>query len=146
MYRTSLAVQWLRLHLQCRGCGFDRWWGFPCSSVGKESAFSAGELGSIPRSGRSPGEGNGNPLQYSCLENPIDRGAWQATVRGVTRVRQDLVAKPSPPPQGGQIPHASRTKNQSMKQKQYCNKFNKYFKKWSTLKKECMYIHMFVQF
>ena len=67
--------------------------GFPHSSVGKESAYNAGELGLIPGSGRSPGEGNGNPLQYSCLENPMDRGAWQATVHGVTRVRHDLVTK-----------------------------------------------------
>ena len=50
--------------------------GFPRSLVGKESACNAGDLGSIPRSGRSPGEGNGNPLQYSCLENPMGRGAW----------------------------------------------------------------------
>ena len=47
------------------------------------SACNAGDLGSIPGSGRSPGEGNGNPLQYSCLENPMDTGAWQATVHGV---------------------------------------------------------------
>ena len=53
------------------------------SSVGKESACNAGDLRSISGSGRSPGEGNGNPLQYSCLENPIGRGAWQATVRGI---------------------------------------------------------------
>ena len=46
---------------------------FPGSSVGKESDCSSGDLGSIPESGRSPGEGNGNPLQYSCLENPMDR-------------------------------------------------------------------------
>ena len=46
-----------------------------------------GELGSIPGLGRSPGEGNGNPLQYSCLENAIDRGAWRATVHGIARVR-----------------------------------------------------------
>ena len=50
------------------------------SSVGKEPACNAGDLGSIHGSGRSPGEGNGNPLQYSRLENPMDRGAWQATV------------------------------------------------------------------
>ena len=49
----------------------------------KESACNAGDLGTIPMSGRSPGEGNGNPLQYSCLENPMDRGAWQDTVHGV---------------------------------------------------------------
>ena len=67
--------------------------GFPHSSVGKESACSAGDLGSIPGSGRSPGEGNGNPLQYSSLENPMDRGAWQATVHGVARVGHDLVTK-----------------------------------------------------
>ena len=59
----------------------------PCSSNGKESACNAGDLGSIPRLGRSPAEGNDNPLQYSCLENPMDRGAWQATVRGVTKSR-----------------------------------------------------------
>ena len=57
--------------------------GFPGDSDGKESAGNAGDLGSIPGSGRSPGEGNGYPLQYSCLENPMDRGAWQATVHGV---------------------------------------------------------------
>ena len=59
--------------------------GFPHSSDGKESVCSAGDLGSIPGSGRSPGEGNGNPLQHSCLENPIDRGAWRATVLGVAK-------------------------------------------------------------
>ena len=51
----------------------------------KKSACKAGDPGSIPRSGRSPGKGNGNPLQYSCLENPVDRGAWWARVRGVTK-------------------------------------------------------------
>ena len=50
-----------------------------------ESAHNAGDLGSIPELGRSLGEGNGNPLQYSCLENPMDRGAWEATVHGVTK-------------------------------------------------------------
>ena len=50
--------------------------GFPHSSVGKESACNAGDLGSIPGLGKPPGEGNGNPFQYSCLENPMDRGAW----------------------------------------------------------------------
>ena len=63
---------------------------FPHSSVGKESACNAGYLGSIPGLGRSPGEGNGNPFQYSCLENPMDRGAWQTTVHGVARVGHDL--------------------------------------------------------
>ena len=56
--------------------------GFPRSSVGKGSACSAGDQGSMPGSGRSPGEGNGNPLQYSCLENPRDGGAWRDTVHG----------------------------------------------------------------
>ena len=50
--------------------------GFPGGSDGKASAYNVGDLGSIPGSGRSPGEGNGNPLQYSCLENPMDIGAW----------------------------------------------------------------------
>ena len=53
---------------------------FPGGSDGKESAYNARDLGSIPGSGRSPGEGNGNPLQYSCLGNVMDRGAWQAAV------------------------------------------------------------------
>ena len=72
-------------------------WGFPCSSVVKESAYNAGDLGLTPGSGRSPGEGNGNPLQYSCLENPVDRGAWRATVHGVSRVGHDLATKPPQP-------------------------------------------------
>ena len=62
---------------------------------GKESVCSAGDLGSIPGLGRSPGEGNGNPLQYSCLESPMDRGVWEATVHGVARVEHDLATKPS---------------------------------------------------
>ena len=57
----------------------------PCSLNGKESACNAGDPGSIPGLGRYSGERNSNPLQYSCLENPIDRGAWQATVHGVTK-------------------------------------------------------------
>ena len=59
--------------------------GFPGDSNGEESACSAGDLGSIPGLGRSPGEGNGNPLQYPCLDNPMDRGAWQATVSGAAK-------------------------------------------------------------
>ena len=70
--------------------------GFPHSSVGKESACNAGDLGSFPGPGRSPGEENGNSLQYSCLENPMGRGAWWATVHGVTRVERDLATKPPP--------------------------------------------------
>ena len=64
--------------------------GFPGGSEVKASACNAGDLGSIPGSGRSPGEGNGNPLQYSCLGNPMDRGAWWATVNGVTKSRTRL--------------------------------------------------------
>ena len=63
--------------------------GFPGGSDSKESACNAGDLGSIPESGRYPGEGNGNPLQYSCLENSMDRGPRQAPVHGVTRVGHD---------------------------------------------------------
>ena len=59
--------------------------GFPGGSAGKESACHVGDLGSIPELGRSPGEGNGNPLQYSGLENPMDIGTWWATVHGVTK-------------------------------------------------------------
>ena len=59
--------------------------GLPRWLSGKESPCNAGDLGSICGSGRSLGEGNGNPLQYSCLENPMDRGAWWATVRGVAK-------------------------------------------------------------
>ena len=59
--------------------------GFPSGSEVKASAWNAGDLGSIPGSGRSPGEGNGNLLQYSCLENSMDRGAWRAIVHGVAK-------------------------------------------------------------
>ena len=63
---------------------------FPGGSEVKASASNAGDLGSIPGSGRPPGEGNGNPRQYSCLENPMDGGAWQATVHGVAKSRTQL--------------------------------------------------------
>ena len=66
------------------------------SSVGKESTCNAGDPGSIPELGRSLGEGNGNTLQYSCLENPMDRGAWQATIYGVASVEHDLATKLPP--------------------------------------------------
>ena len=94
---TSLAVQWLRLFRFHRmevpvqslvgGLG-----GFPGGSNGKESACNAEDSGSIPWLGRSPGERNGYPLQYSCLENAKDRGAWWATVNGVTKSRTWLSA------------------------------------------------------
>ena len=64
--------------------------GFPGGSDDKASAYNAGDPGSIPGLGRSPGEGNGNPFQYSCLENPKDQEAWQATVHGVAKSRTRL--------------------------------------------------------
>ena len=67
-------------------------WGFPAGSDGKERGFvhDAEDASSIPGSGRSPGEGNGNPLHYAGLENPMDRGAWRATVHGVTKSQTPL--------------------------------------------------------
>ena len=65
-------------------------WGFSDGSDGEEFACNAGDQGLIPGSGRSPGEGNGYSLQYSCLENSIDRGVWQATVHGVTNSHTQL--------------------------------------------------------
>ena len=64
--------------------------GFPGGSDGKEPACDAGDLDSIPGSGRFPEEGKGYPLQYSCLENPVDRGAWQATVPGIPKSQAQL--------------------------------------------------------
>ena len=70
--------------------------GFPGGSVIKNLPANAEDTGSIPESGISPGEGNGNPLQYSCLGNLMDKGDWQATVHGVSkRVRYDLGTKPT---------------------------------------------------
>ena len=69
--------------------------GFPPNSVGKESACNAGDQGSIPGLGRSPGKGNSNPLQHSCLVNSMDRGAWRATVYEVARVWHGLATKPN---------------------------------------------------
>ena len=59
--------------------------GFPGSSVVKNSLYKAGDTGSIPGWGRSPAEGNGNPLQYPCLGSPVNRGAWWATAHGITK-------------------------------------------------------------
>ena len=61
------------------------WLGFPGGTVAKNSPANAGDVGLMPGWGRSPGKENGNPLQYSCLGNPMDRGAWQTTVHGVTK-------------------------------------------------------------
>ena len=74
-----------------KSCHFVYFFKFPGDSDCKESACGAGDLGLIPESGRPPGEGNSHPLQYSCLENPMDRGAWQATVHGLQRVRHNWV-------------------------------------------------------
>ena len=63
---------------------------FPGGSAVKNAPANAGGTGLIPESGRSPGGGNGSPLQYSCLENPMDRGAWQATVHGVAKSQTEL--------------------------------------------------------
>ena len=65
------------------------WW-----LSGKKATCNAGDAGSLPGSGKSLGEGNRNPLQYSCLGNPMDRGAWQATAHEVSRVRHDLATRP----------------------------------------------------
>ena len=63
---------------------------FPGGSEVKASACNVGDPGSVPGSGKSPGEGNGNPLHYSCLENPMDRGAWRAIVHGVIKSQTQL--------------------------------------------------------
>ena len=72
------------------GVWLKKCWGFPGGSGGKESFCNAGDTDSIPGSGRSPREVNGNPLQYSGLENPMDRGAWWATVHEVAKDRLQL--------------------------------------------------------
>ena len=69
-------------------CSISRW-----ISLVKNLPTNAEDVGSIPGSGRSPGGGNGNPLQYFCPENPMDRGAWQTTAYGVTRVGHELASK-----------------------------------------------------
>ena len=74
-----------------------RIWASQVALVVKKPAANAGDVrdaGSVPGLGSSPAGGHSNPLQYSCLENPMDRGAWQATVHVVTRVRHDLATKP----------------------------------------------------
>ena len=71
-------------------CVFVIYMGFPGGSDSKESACDAGDLGLIPGLGRSPGGGHGHPLQYSCLENPMGRGAWRASVHGVTESQTRL--------------------------------------------------------
>ena len=84
---------------------------FPCSSNSKDSACNAGDPGLIPGSGRSSGEGIGNPLQYSCLENPMDRGDWWATVRGVAQSRTRLSNPTDCSPPGSSVPGILQGKN-----------------------------------
>ena len=80
----------MTIHLFYLTNPYSRYMGFPGGSDGKESTCNAGDLGSIPGLRRSPGGGHGNPLQYSCLENPMDRAAWWATVHAVTKSQTQL--------------------------------------------------------
>ena len=72
--------------------------GFPDGLVHKESACNTGQLGLIPGTGRSPREGNDNPLPYSCLDNSMERRVWQSTIHGISRIGQELATKPLPSP------------------------------------------------
>ena len=85
LFSFHFFAQWTPNCLKSIACFHSTLWGFPSSSDGKASACKAGDPGLIPGSGRSPGEGNGNPLQYPCLENSMVRGAWWAIVHGVTK-------------------------------------------------------------
>ena len=90
--KTPLRLLLLHKALECLGfCVHCLRVGFSGGSDSKESVCSAGDAGSIPGSGRSPGRGHGNPLQYSCLENSMDTGPWWATVYGVAKSRAQLV-------------------------------------------------------
>ena len=85
----TLPLKWLSYSFNIT-CSLNMW--FSGNSDCKASSWNTGDLGLIPESRRSAGEGNGYPLHYSCLDNSLDRGAWWATVHGVTRVRHDWVA------------------------------------------------------
>ena len=88
LVRLYLSPVWfLSLSIKVHPCCFR---GFPGGLAGKESTFNAGDMGSVPRLGRSPGGGHGNPLQYSCQKNPVDRGGWWGTVHGVTKSWTEL--------------------------------------------------------
>ena len=91
---SGVTFLWLHYLVETSDVGSLRH--FPGSLEGKASTCNAGALGSTPELRRSPGEGNGNPLQYSCLENPMDGGAWETEVLGVTRVGHNLATKPPP--------------------------------------------------
>ena len=80
--------------MECFAHTYKLSWGLPGGSVLKNVLANAGDVSLIPGSESSPGEGNGNPFQYSCLDNPMDKGAWWATVHMVTRVGHNLVTKP----------------------------------------------------
>ena len=99
--------------------------GLPCDSVVKNLPAIAGDMGPIPGSGRSPGEGNGSSLQHSCLINPMDRGAWQATVLGVTRVIHNLATKP-PPPLEKSSQHSLREEAVSLLDRQHVGTFKRW--------------------
>ena len=93
---SDIFMQMWKVDISMINCG--GWGDSPGGSVGKESTCDAEDAGLIYGMGRSPGIGNSNPLQYSCLGNPMDRGPWWATVHGVTRVGHDLATKPPLPP------------------------------------------------
>ena len=86
--RGALLMCWVLGSMFCANCLIS--WGFPGGSVVMNTPANAGDLGSIPGWGRSPGGRNGNLLQYSCLGNPIDRGAWRATIHGIAKSRTQL--------------------------------------------------------
>ena len=85
--RYSANKEWQRAGVEEGKSGGKDWKGFPGGSDGKESACNAGDLDSIPELGRSSGEGNGYPLQHSCMENSMDRGAWGDTVHAVAKTQ-----------------------------------------------------------
>ena len=96
VYGVAKSWMWLHFHFHFQNTGWELDRSFPSGSDSEKSSCNAGDPGLTPGSGRSPGERNGNPLQHSCLGNPMDRGAWQATVYGFARIRHDLATKPPP--------------------------------------------------